>query len=85
MDPYVEIHNQQSGKKFKTKVKKGYSPVFDETFHVPVDSLDDRIIIKMMEKELLSSDFIGDQQFFVSQLAPLKDQSYKDWVALYQK
>lgn len=60
MDPYVEIITYK-GRRFKSKVKKGSSPDFNETFHVPVDSLDDRVIIKMMEKDFLSSDFIGEQ------------------------
>lgn len=69
MDPYVVI--KYNSKEVKTAVKDGAGkhPVWNETFHFDVHSLDDHIQLKVMDKDTFTADdMIGSVDLTVSRL-----------------
>ena len=59
MDPFVELDYQ--GKKYTTKVAEdGHkNPLWNESFEIPIDSLDDEIKISCYDQDSYSNDLNG--------------------------
>jgi Ca2+-dependent lipid-binding protein len=83
MDPYLNILHD--GHTYKTKVikKGGKTPVWNETFDIPIDGLNDKIKIKCYDEDLIMDDFVGEGEYSASTLCPLDNGAvHKDWFVL---
>jgi Ca2+-dependent lipid-binding protein len=69
MDPFVMVtYNSQ---KFRTKVLEdaGKKPKWEETLEIPIESLEeDRIKITCYDEDVMMDDFVGEEEFSVSDL-----------------
>ena len=81
MDPFVELDYE--GKKFTTKViEEGHkNPLWNETFEIPIESLQDQLTISCYDQDSLSNDLIGELILPISQLCSVHEQ----WVDLQYK
>ena len=73
MDPFVELDYQ--GKKYTTKVAEdGHkNPLWNESFEIPIDSLDDEIKISCYDQDSLSNDLIGELSKSLSQICSTQE------------
>ncbi|XP_076011590.1 multiple C2 and transmembrane domain-containing protein 2-like isoform X2 [Genypterus blacodes] len=67
-DPYVKF--KMDGKTFyKSKVvNKNLNPIWNETFTIPVKDLNQRLYIKVYDRDLTSDDFMGSASLLLSDL-----------------
>lgn len=71
MDPFIVL--EHDGHKYKSKVieKGGKTPIWNETFEVPIDTLEDTIKVRCFDEDLLMDDFVGEKEYTIRELCPL--------------
>ena len=81
MDPFIQIEYRDQ--KFRTKVNDGggLTPTWNETFMIPIFSVEDLLIIVCKDKDLLIDDFIGKTEIEVQELCA-KEIKCK-WISLF--
>ena len=74
MDPFVELEYQD--KKFTTKVvEDGHkNPLWNETFEIAIESLQDELKISCYDQDSLSNDLIGELSVPLSKLCSVNEQ-----------
>jgi len=81
MDPFIQIEYRDQ--KFRTKVNDGggLNPTWNETFIIPIVSVEELLIIVCKDKDLLIDDFIGKIEVEVQELCAKEIK--RKWVSLF--
>jgi len=68
MDPFVRI--VYNGTTFKTKTDSGSGkhPIWNETFIIKVDSMDDNILFSCYDEDFLTNDLVGEATISIASL-----------------
>lgn len=84
MDPFVQL--DYKGKTFRTTTIQGggKDPRWNESFSIPVESLDDDIRITCFDEDLIIDDLVGSRIFKAEELC--KNATLKcEWIILQYK
>eukprot|EP00760_Papus_ankaliazontas_P037615 PhM_4_TR8615/c0_g1_i1/m.64293 len=78
-DPYVKVHC--AGRDFRTSVKKGANPVFNEAFTFMVaDPNTEQVVFKVMDEDIGRDDHIGEYRLSLGGL--VRGVAHEDWYLL---
>ena len=83
MDPYVIL--EVNGRKYKTSVvpEGGRKPVWNQTFEIPILSMEDDIKITCFDEDLILDDLVGFSYFKTRMFCT--PQPNKEWISLQYK
>ncbi|SAM04318.1 hypothetical protein [Absidia glauca] len=84
-DPFVEVFFDEKYKQRTQEVKSSNEPVWNETFtfNITEGSSDHKLRIKVLDKDTIGSDKIGEAKFDVAEA--FKGQPIDTWVKLPAK
>lgn len=85
MNPFIQIINQATGKKVRTKTAKsmsGLTPHWNETFKLQLRSIDDRISIKCYDEEFVFSGLLCELIVTVDDIMGGNRELYGKWLFL---
>ncbi|KAI8142193.1 C2 domain-containing protein [Fennellomyces sp. T-0311] len=85
-DPYVELWLDDDYKQRSSEVSNSNNPVWNEEFifNIEEGSSDKKLYIKVMDKDLLSDDKIGDAKLRLTDIVE-GGEPFDDWVNLPAK
>ncbi|KAI9499619.1 C2 domain-containing protein [Zychaea mexicana] len=85
-DPYVELWLDDDYKQRSTEVSGSDNPVWNQTFDFKIEegSHDKKLHLKVLDKDLLSDDKIGDAKVDLREVVE-DGQVFNDWVELPAK
>ncbi|KAI9499618.1 C2 domain-containing protein [Zychaea mexicana] len=84
-DPYVEMWLDDDYKQRSSEVSNSNNPVWNETFtfNIQEGSHDKKLYLKVMDKDLMSDDKIGEAKVKIADI--VEGQAFDDWVKLPAK
>ncbi|KAI8136785.1 C2 domain-containing protein [Fennellomyces sp. T-0311] len=85
-DPYVELWLDDDYKQKSSEVKNTNNPVWNETFtfNISKGSSDKKLYLKVLDKDLIGSDKIGDAKVNVKDIIN-SGRPFDEWVKLPAK
>ncbi|KAI7858362.1 C2 domain-containing protein [Circinella umbellata] len=85
-DPYVELWLDDDYKQRSSEIKNNNNPVWNETFifNIPKGSSDKKLYLKVLDKDLVGSDKIGDAKVDIKDIIS-SGRPFNQWVKLPAK
>ncbi|KAI9279001.1 C2 domain-containing protein [Phascolomyces articulosus] len=85
-DPYVELWLDDDYKQRSSEIKNNNNPVWNETFifNITKGSSDKKLYVKVLDKDLVGSDKIGDTKIDVKDIIQ-SGRPFNQWVKLPAK
>ncbi|KAI8139101.1 C2 domain-containing protein [Fennellomyces sp. T-0311] len=85
-DPYVELWLDEDYKQKSSEIKNSDNPVWNETFtfNIPQGSSDKKLYLKVLDKDLTSSDKIGEAKVNIKDIIN-SGRKFDEWVKLPAK